>query len=131
VPGASELARLHDERWNASELEAVFATWDPDIVVRPDPYFPDSAELVGVARRFWQDNARYSGTGRLEILEEHDLGDRSLIRIRQHVDAPASGIQSSYEWSFLTTAREGRVVRIEFFIHRDRGMAAAGLQEQP
>ena len=132
MPGASEFARLHIERWNASELEAVFATRDPDIVVRPDPYYPDSAELAGTraARRFWLDQARYSGTGRLEIVEQHHLGDRCLMRICQHVDAPASGIQSSYEWSFLTTARDGRVVQIEFFIERDRGLAAAGLQEQ-
>src|SRR5437763_12917981 len=132
VPGTIELARLHIERWNTSELDDVFATWDPDIVVRPDPYYPDSAELVGSepARGFWLDQARYSGVGRMEIVEERDLGDRCLMRIRQYVDAPASGIQSSYEWSFLTTARQGRVVRIEFFIDRDRGLAAAGLQEQ-
>jgi hypothetical protein len=133
VGAACELARLHIERWNASELEAVFATWDPDIVVRPDPYYPDSAELVGVdaARSFWLDQARYSGTGRLEIIEEHDLGERCLMRIRQHVDVPASGVQSSYEWSFLTTALDSSVVRIEFFIERDRGLVAAGLQERP
>jgi ketosteroid isomerase-like protein len=129
VRGAVEFARLFIERWNASDLEAVFATWDPDIVVRPDPYFPDSAELVGLepARRFWLDQARYSGVGRLEILEEHDLGSRCLMRIRQHGDAPASGIQSNYEWSFLTTVREGRVVCVEFFLDRDQGVAAAGL----
>ena len=136
VPGAIELARLHIERWNANQLDGVFAIWDPEIVVLPDPYFPDSAELVGVdaARRFWLDNARYSGAGgqgRLEIVEQHDLGDRCLMRVRQHVDAPASGIQSSYEWSFLTTARDGRVIRIEFFIDRDRGMTAAGLGARP
>jgi hypothetical protein len=83
------------------------------------------------ARRFWLDQVRYSGVGRLEIVEEHDLGDRCLMRIRQHVDAPASGIQSSYEWSFLTAARDGKVARIEFFIDRDRGLAAARLEEQP
>jgi ketosteroid isomerase-like protein len=49
------------------------------------------------------------------------------MRIRQHGDAPASGIQSNYEWSFLTTVREGRVVCVEFFLDRDKGVAAAGL----
>jgi ketosteroid isomerase-like protein len=132
VLGPCELAWLSIERWHAGDLDAVFATWDPQIIVRPDPYYPDSGELLGAAaaRRFWEDQREFSGAGRLEILEEHDLGDRCLMRIRQHIDAPASGVHGSYEWSYLVTAREGRVALVEFFIDRDRGLAAAGLKEQ-
>jgi len=128
---AAELARHSVERWNAQDLDAVYATWDSEIAVRPDPYFPDSGELVGkaAAQRFWEDQREYMGTGVVEILEEHDLGDRCLLRIRQHVDAPASGVRSAYEWSFLTTVRAGKVVIVEFFIDRNEGLAAAGLGE--
>jgi hypothetical protein len=71
---AAELARHSVERWNAQDLDAVYATWDSEIVVRPDPYFPDSGELVGqaAAQRFWEDQREYMGTGVVEILEEHD-----------------------------------------------------------
>ena len=126
---AAELARHGVERWNARDLDAVYATWDPEIVVRPDRYFPDSGEIVGkaAAQRFWEDQREFMGVGVMEILEEHDLGDRCLMRIRQHVDAPASGVRSAYEWSYLTTARAGKLVAVAFFIDRNEGLAAAGL----
>ena len=128
---AAELARHGVERWNARDLDAVYATWDPEIVVRPDRYFPDSGEIVGkaAAQRFWEDQREFMGAGLLEILEEHDLGDRCLMRIRQHVDAPASGVRGAYEWSYLVTERAGKIVAVEFFIDRNEGLAAAGIGE--
>jgi ketosteroid isomerase-like protein len=95
-----------------------------------DPYFPESAQLVGKAagQRFWESQRDSMGPGLLEILEEYDLGDRCLIRIRQHVRAPASGVQGSYDWSYITAVRDGKVARIEFYIDRDKGLEAAGLK---
>jgi ketosteroid isomerase-like protein len=128
---AAELARYSVERWNARDLPAVYATWDPAVVMRPDPYFPDSGVLVGIpaGRTFYEEQIEFMGAGRLEILEEDDLGDRCLLRIRQHVEAPASGIRSSYDWSIITTARDGRVVSIDFFIERASARTAAGLDD--
>jgi hypothetical protein len=89
APDAAELARRSVQQWNAADLEAIYADWDPEITVRPDANFPDAGELVGVhaARRFWEDQREFMGIGHAEILEEHDLGDRCLLRIRQHVEA--------------------------------------------
>ena len=124
-----ELARSAVERWNADDLDAVYADWDPEIIVCPDSNFPDAGELFGVpaARRFFEDQREFMGAGRLEILEEHDLGERCLLRIRQNVDARASGVRSSYDWSLLTAARAGKIIRIEFFIDREQALAAAGV----
>ena len=96
---------------------------------RPDSDFPDTGELSGApaARRFFEDQREFMGAGRVEILEEHDLGDRCLLRLRQNVDAPASGVRSSYDSSVLTTAHAGKVIGIEFFIDRRQALAAAGL----
>ena len=126
---AAELARHSVERWNAQDLDAVYATWDPEIVVRPDRYFPDSGEIVGkaAAQRFWEDQREFMGVGVMEILEEHDLGERCLMRIRQNVEAPASGVRSSYDWSLLSTAPAGKIIRIEFFIDREQALKAAGV----
>jgi ketosteroid isomerase-like protein len=128
---ATKLARRAVERWNAQDLDAVYADWDPGIVVRPDRNFPDSGEIVGkqAAKRFWEDQREFMGVGSVEILEEHDLGDRCLMRIRQHVDAPASGVRGAYEWSYLVTEQAGKVVAVEFFIDRNEGLAAAGIGE--
>lgn len=128
---AAELARYSVERWNARDAQAIYTTWDPAIEVRPDPYFPDSGVFVGVpaARRFYEDQIEFMGAGRLEILEESDLGERCLVRVRQYVEAPASGVRSSYEWSFIITAHDGRVVSIDFFIERASARTAAGLDD--
>jgi ketosteroid isomerase-like protein len=129
IQEAVELARSAVERWNAGDLDAVYAGWDPEIIVRPDSNFPDAGELHGVpaARRFWEDQREFMGAGRLEILEAHELAERCLLRIRQNVVAPASGVRSSYDWSMLTTARAGKIIRIEFFIDREQALAAAGV----
>jgi ketosteroid isomerase-like protein len=125
---AVTVARRNLERWNARELDAVYRDLDPEIVVRPDPSFPDAGELVGkeAARGFWQDKRDFAGYGQVEILEAHDLGDRCLMCVRQRVDA-SSWVRNSFDWSFLTTVRAGRIVLVEFFVDRDRGISAAGL----
>ena len=126
---AVELARSAVERWNADDLEAIYADWDPEIIMRPDPNFPEAGELFGVSavRRFFEDQRKFMGPGRVEILEEHDLGERCLMRIRQNVEAPASGVRSSYDWSLLSTAPAGKIIRIEFFIDREQALKAAGV----
>jgi hypothetical protein len=64
IEEAVELARSAVERWNAGDLDAVYADWDPEIVVRPDSNFPDAGELYGVpaARRFWEDQREFMGS---------------------------------------------------------------------
>ena len=127
---ALRLARLGVEFWHAGDLESVYEMWDPEVVIVPDPYFPESAKLIGkpAGQRFWESQRDSMGPGRLEILEEYDLGDRCLIRLRQHVHGPASGVQGTYDWSYITTVRDGKVVRVEFYIDRDQGLEAAGLE---
>jgi ketosteroid isomerase-like protein len=126
---APQLALHAVERWNVGDVEAVFADWDPEIVVRPDSNFPDTGELVGRhARKFVEDNREFMGAGRLEVLEQRDLGVRCLLRIRQQVFAP-SGVRSSYDWSVLMTGREGKVIAVEFFIDHDRALAAVDAAE--
>ena len=92
--------------------------------------FPEAGELFGVSavRRFFEDQRKFMGPGRVEILEEHDLGERCLMRIRQNVEAPASGVRSSYDWSLLSTAPAGKIIRIEFFIDREQALKAAGVR---
>ena len=62
---ALELAHLLIDRWNAADLEAVYARFAPDVVVRPDPNFPDSNEIRGArgARAFWESNREAMGPG--------------------------------------------------------------------
>jgi ketosteroid isomerase-like protein len=123
---ALELAHLLIDRWNAADLDAVYERFAPDIVVRPDRNFPDATEIHGVrgAKAFWESNREAMGPGELQIQEEIAAGHQCLMRIRQHVHARASGIQGTFDWSFLATVAEGKVVRAEFFIDHAEALAA-------
>jgi ketosteroid isomerase-like protein len=125
---ALEVARRSVRFWNSGDLEAIYEDWDQDVIVVPDPYFPDSAELKGqeAGRRFWDSWTLSMGKGLVEILEEHDLDDRCMMRVRHHVRSP-SGVEGAYEWSLITSVRNGKVTRLEFYIDRERGLEAAGL----
>jgi len=83
---ALSLARQMAGCWNSGDLDRVFAMFDPDVVVRPDPGFPeartmtdpytlkaltkieDSAESVRRSRTFLAFGPRLKGDG--EIIQE-------------------------------------------------------------
>jgi ketosteroid isomerase-like protein len=105
----------------------VFATWDEDIVIRTDPSWP---ERIWFGREsaagFWHSVRDALGPDPLAVEEEHDLGDRALWRLKQTVSSP-SGVQSAYSWSFLITARQGKVIMVEFFIDDAALLAELGI----
>jgi ketosteroid isomerase-like protein len=124
---ALELVRRMIEAYNAGDLDVVYRLWDPDIVVRPDPEFPEGAMFGQEAgRRFWESQIDAMGLVGVEVLDEHDLGRSCLTRVRQGVRS-RSGIEGSWDWSIVVTASEGRIVMIEFFIDAGRARRAAGL----
>jgi ketosteroid isomerase-like protein len=126
---ALELARAMAQAWNAEDPEAVYRLWDPDIVVRPDPEFPEGVmhgERAG--REFWQSTIDALGLAGVEILDELDLGRSALVRVRQGVRS-ASGIEGTWEWSMIVTAREGKAIMIEFFIDAAAARRIAGVAD--
>ena len=128
-PSALELARAMADAWNAEDPEAIYRLWDPDIVVRPDPGFPEGVmhgEQAG--RAFWQDTIDAMGLAGLEVLDELGLGRSALVRVRQGVHS-ASGIESAWEWSMIVTAREGKVIMVEFFIDEELARRTAGVAD--
>jgi ketosteroid isomerase-like protein len=125
---AREIARKVVDAWNDGDLRPVYALFASDIVVRPDPDFPDSGVIHGAtgARAFWDGNREALGGGRVEIVGEVENGDRCLVHCVQQVAAPASGVEGVYEWSFITSVRDGKVVLVEFFLDRGRAIEAFG-----
>ncbi len=119
------------EGWNDGRLEAVFATFDENIVVRTDPSWPERVWFGrDPAKRFWHSVREAMGPTRVSVEEEHDLGDRALWRIRQPVSS-ASGVQSTFSWSLLLAARAGRVIMVEFFIDDEALRAELGIGPRP
>jgi ketosteroid isomerase-like protein len=115
------------ERWNSGDFEAIWATFDPDIVIRPDPDWPEGVCLgTEAAQRFWLSQREAMGLGRLSIEAEHDLGAACVVRINQPVHS-RSGFESAYSWSLVVTVRDGRAVMAEFFIDAERARRVLGL----
>jgi len=111
------------EGWNAGNSALIFETFDQDIVVRPNPTWPEGTFFgKESAERFWHGVREALGGSKVVVEEEHDLGDRALWRVHQPVHS-ASGVEGGYSWSFLLTARSGRVILVEFFID-DAGIRA-------
>ena len=124
---ALALGRQMLEGWNTGHLELSFATFDPDIVIRPDPYWPEGVFFgKESAQRFWESVRESLGGSAVTVEEEHDLGDRAFWRLQQPVHS-ASGVESDYAWSFLLTARSGSVILVEFFIDDSRIRPELGL----
>jgi hypothetical protein len=102
--------------WNSGRTELVFETFDPDIAVRTDPNWPERVFFgKESAQRFFLSVREALGGSEVVIEEERDLGDRAFWRVHQPIHS-ASGMEGGYSWSFLVTARSGRVILVEFFI---------------
>ena len=131
--GAREIAKEVVEAWNSGDLRPVYELFDPEIVIRPDPYLPDSAAVLApiAGRAFWESNRASLGGGRVDIVAERPAGDRCLTECVQQVDGPASGVAGSFEWSFITTIANERIAAVEFFLDRDRGRRALAEGTQP
>jgi ketosteroid isomerase-like protein len=120
---ALALGRQMLEGWNADRLDLVFATFDEDVVVRLDPDWPERVAFGRAsAEQFWHGVREMMGDLAFEVEEEHDLGDRAFWRVRQSVHS-RSGVEGAYSWSFVVTARQGRVILVEFAIE-DAGLRA-------
>ena len=116
------------EAWNNDRLQTAFASFDQDIVIRTDRNWPERIFFGREsAEGFWGGVREAMGQAPVAIEEAHDLGDRALWRIRQSVSSP-SGIQSAYSWSFMLTARAGKVIMVEFFIDDAALVAELGIE---
>ena len=126
---ALELTRRNVERWNAGEVEAMVAECDPDVVVRPDPglqVIEGIAHGQDAALRFFTAIRDNMGLGPMRILSEADFGTWCMMRTSQAIRSP-SGIEYDWDWTVILTARQGRIVMIEFFVDDEAARQAVGL----
>jgi ketosteroid isomerase-like protein len=126
---ALELIERLVERWNAGDPEDMVALCDPDVVVRPDPamrVIEGIAHGVDATLAFIDAQREAMGLGQLTVLERHDFGPWAAARVRQQIHS-ASGVESEWEWTVIITARDGKIVMIEFFVDEAAARRAAGL----
>lgn len=119
--------------WLAQDLDTVFATFDEDIELNPDP----EAHWVGVGAVYrGHEGIRSYMAAVYEAFEDYrpeveeliDVGDRVLTLAIEHGRGRGSGAEvESNRTAHLWTMRNGRAVRLDLYLERDRAREAAGL----
>jgi ketosteroid isomerase-like protein len=122
-----------DRRWfealTRGDLDAVIAHWDPDILVRTDPGWPEQRIYGRQAVMAWTRGALESMGPEFRVEEVVDLGDRVLARWCWNTRGQHSGIGGELRYSEIVTFREGRAILVEHFRDHEQALKAVGLKE--
>jgi ketosteroid isomerase-like protein len=130
-----EIIRRMYEAWLAQDERAVFETFDADIELNPDP----EAAWVGIGQvyrghagmRSYMASVYEAFEGyRPEVEELIDVGDQVLTLAIEHGKGRGSGADvQANRTAHLWTLRDGRAVRLDLYLNRDKALKAVGLEE--
>jgi ketosteroid isomerase-like protein len=127
----SEIFRASHEAWNRGDFDAVFQDADPDIVVRPDPSWPEGvAHGTEAARALYEDIAQSWGPRETVLEELAETHDQVIARFRYPIHGGHSGVEGEFTFTMVATFREGKMILIETFFDHARALEAVGLSEQ-
>ena len=122
------------ETFNAGDIEASLAWFDPDIewhtYIVPGPGGGVYHGHDGV-RELWTEAKRVFG-GFKNIPERmFDAGDRVVAFIRIEGVGAKSGVAVQARIAHVHTIRDGKVIRVESFEDRDEALRAARIEAEP
>jgi ketosteroid isomerase-like protein len=124
-----ELVRKGSEDWNRGDMDAWFALFDDDAVLRAAEGWPER-DFRGkdAVRSFYEGFAET--VGRDSVIEDLiDAGDVVVTRVRAHMTGVHSGLEGDMRFTQVTTFRKGKVVLNEFFWDHHEALEAAGRSE--
>jgi ketosteroid isomerase-like protein len=118
------------------DAAAVFALYDPEVEL--------DASRIGVSNRPSGADAYHGHDGLRDFFREWheawgeveydyeeliDAGEQVIAVVTRHARGRASGIEVVRPFTLLWTLRDGRVVRVVWFLTREEAFEAAGLPE--
>jgi ketosteroid isomerase-like protein len=125
-----EIAQALTAAWNAGDMDAVRAIYDPDVVVRTAEGWPEPGPFLGVdavVREF----SRYRETFEDPMfvpISFTDAGDRVVARQIYH--GAGHGPDINLEFTTVSTHRNGRVILLEFFWDHAEALEVVGLSAE-
>jgi|1185.fasta_scaffold153469_2 ketosteroid isomerase-like protein len=130
-----EIVRAAYRAYIAGDLDTYFNFFAEDVEVRPDASrFPEANPFRGreELRRFHReiDESWEGGAGGGVITEVFPVNDQVVARADWGGRGRASGIDLRSSLTSVSTIRDGRVVKIEWFLDHAEALAAVGLSEQ-
>ncbi|HTQ67471.1 MAG TPA: nuclear transport factor 2 family protein [Solirubrobacteraceae bacterium] len=124
-----DLVRRGNAAFRRQDWEAMAATFDPEILVRPDRRWPEQGIFGREAAVAFYQGLAESGSPDVRIEETVDLGDRVLARMRWTFHGGQSGVAGEQPTSMIATLRNGLVILEEFFLEHAEALNALGLEE--
>jgi ketosteroid isomerase-like protein len=124
--------RRADAAFSRGDRDAWIECFDPDAEMVPAREWPENAAIRG-PEAAWD-----SYVGRMEAWEVDSLAvgevieadpDKVIAHFRQQVKGRASGADVVFSYWLVSTYRNGKVIRSEWFADRAEALKAAGLSE--
>jgi ketosteroid isomerase-like protein len=125
-----EVVRKAFAAWNAGNMDAVRELYDPEVIMRAPPGWPEPGPFVGrdaVMQQFKNVRDAFEDDF-MEFLSDLVVaGDRVIVRTDWR--GSGRGPQSSMEWTVVFTVRNGHIFGVEYFWDHKEALEAAGLSE--
>src|ERR671925_1010242 len=120
------------DAYNRRDFDAAVENFDPEVDwVLPALQRSDSCKGPDEIIRFWEGLDDTFEELRLEPQEAVDAGDRVAVRLRFHGRGKGSGAELDTEmYHQVTTFRDGRMVRIEYFTSWPEALDAVGWESR-
>jgi|SRR5215211_174572 len=126
-----EIVRRHVDDFNRGDRTAWLALLAEDYEITPTGDWPDARAIRGgeAGWQFYRDIVQTLSFGRTRIEYVDAGGDKVLGHQRQEGRGRASGADVEVDYWIVTTFREGKISRDEWFTDRTDALEAVGLRE--
>jgi ketosteroid isomerase-like protein len=114
--------------WNAGDMDALGALYDPDVIMRGVEDWPEPGPFVGAeaVRLQWE---RLRGAWDVQSVEPISdfthAGDRVAVRHQWH--AAGQGPAANIEQTGIFTVRKGKIIAMDFFWDHAEALETVGL----
>jgi ketosteroid isomerase-like protein len=125
-----ELVRQGEEAVLRGDRDAWFAIHDEDFELVPIREWPEGA--VRGREAAWELNMRFIDSFEVvpSEVERVDAGaDKVLVHPRYDLRGAGSGAEVEHDYWLVATAREGKILRVQWFTDGVEAREAAGLSE--
>jgi ketosteroid isomerase-like protein len=125
-----ELVRQGEEAVLRGDRDAWFAIHDEDFELVPIREWPEGA--VRGREAAWELNMRFIDSFEVvpSEVERVDAGaDKVLVHPRYDLRGAGSGAEVEHDYWLVATAREGKILRVQWFTNGVEAREAAGLTE--
>jgi ketosteroid isomerase-like protein len=125
-----EIVRRQLDAFNRGDRAAWLASLAPDYEITPIGDWPDAGAIRGgeAGWHFYRDVAQTLSFGRTHIEYVDAGGDKVLGHQRHEGRGRASGADVEVDYWIVTTFREGRIFRDEWFTERTEALEAVGMR---